>query len=110
MLNIKGDKEWEIIKPNPDESGAGGDAALFQFSSNEILIFRGYAEPDAYMFKKDANAIVKHPAISVKKDYFKNSKYYINGSIWTFGYYGHAHKYDPVSKDYKFWAFDAIKP
>ena len=110
MLNLKGGKEWEIIKPKLDESDVAYNSTLFQFSSNEILIFRGYGSSDAYMFNKDANTLVKHPAIKVKEDNFSNFKYYIHGSIWTFGYWGHAHKYDPVSKGYKFWTFDDIKP
>jgi hypothetical protein len=90
----------------------GNGAALFQFSTDEILIFKGNGKPDTYMFDKKTNKIVSNPT-KVLKDFFINCQYDINGSIWTFGYRAHAHRYDPLEKDvskrYTAYPFEKIK-
>ena len=100
---------WEKVCLADD---IGNGAALFQFSSDEILIFKGNDTSLTYMFDKKANKIVSNPA-KVLADYFYNCQYYINGSIWTFGSNAHAHKYDPLEKDvskrYASYPFGTIK-
>lgn len=90
--------KWEKIVLAEDKADVTQGAALFQFSSDEILIFKGWDEDVTYMFDKKANKIVSNPA-KVLADYFYNCQYYINGSIWTFGFRAHIHKYDPLEKD-----------
>ena len=103
---------WEKVVLAENKAAETQGAALFQFSSDEIVIFKGNGNPDTYMFDKKANKIVSNPA-KVQADSFINCQYYINGSIWTFGRNAHAHKYDPLEKDvskrYTPYPFDTIK-
>ena len=87
--------KWEKVCLADD---IGNGAALFQFSPDEILIFKGNDSSLTYMFDKKASKIVSNPA-KVQADYFINCQYYTNGSIWTFGYNARIHKYNPLEKD-----------
>ena len=104
--------KWEKVILAEDKADVTQGAALFQFSPDEILIFKGNDKTDTYMFDKKASKIVSNPA-KVQADSFINCQYYTNGSIWTFGYNAHAHKYDPlkedVSKRYTSYPFKTIK-
>lgn len=111
-ISPKMDAAWKRQDLKPNEADYGKAPALFQYSPTEILIFKGDGKNDAYLFKPGENSLKKTSDYITNENRFDNCQYYTNGSIWTFGYNAHAHKYDPLEKDvskrYTSYPFDEI--
>jgi hypothetical protein len=107
------DAKWDRQDLKPNEADYGKAPALFQYSPTEILIFKGDGKQDAYLFKPGEKSLKKTNDYITSEYGFINCQYHINGSIWTFGYRAHAHRYDPLEKDvskrYTAYPFEKIK-
>jgi len=100
---------WAKVALSTNEVSYGERATLYQFSSNEILIFRGNGTTDAYIYNVPGNTIKKHPAIAPIADYYNNCQYSYNGLIYTFGYYGHIHMFNPKKQEYTSMNFSTVQ-
>ena len=100
---------WAKVGLSVNEATYGSRATMYQFSPNQILIFRGESSSDAYMLDVPGNTIKKHPTIAPIADYYNNCQYSYNGTIYTFGYNGHIHMFNPKKQEYTSMNFSTVQ-
>ena len=104
---------WKLLNINPNEATDGYDPTLYQVSSDEIVIFRGNGTTEVYLFNSKDNKMTKYDNngnIKPLADHHRNSQQYrYQDSIYSVGYNGNVHIFDPKKRECKSLSYDQVK-
>ena len=86
---------------------------LYQVSSDEIVVFRGYNTSEVYLFNSKESTMKTYDnggKIKPLADYhFLCQQYRYQDLIYSIGNNGHLHMFDPKKREYKSLTYDQIK-
>ena len=106
-----GSNSWKPVNLTSNQANVGYDAMLYQLSSKEIIIFRGDSSTDTYLFNITENTIKTYTDAKIKPigEYHRGYKYKCGNSIYSVGFNGHLHIFNPKERSCTSKPFGEIK-